>query len=119
MFFLNLSKKGLKTSFSLKNRKKMENISSIIAAVNPEQSYNFESKSDLADFKKLAKKDFSKAIEKAKPKPAEEHALYYDSPTESLEPLYFWILDFMNGQFGGNVEKLIDNFTSSPGSGHF
>lgn len=51
--------------------------------------------------------------------PAEEHALVYDSTSETLEPIYFWILDFMNSMFGGKVDKLIDNFSSSPGSGHF
>ena len=50
---------------------------------------------------------------------AEEHKLVYDSSSETLEPVYFWILDMMNGLFSGKVEKLIDNFTSSPGSGHF
>lgn len=51
--------------------------------------------------------------------PAQEHKLIYDSFSEELEPVYFWILDMMNDLFKGNVEKLIDNFTSSPGSGHF
>ncbi len=51
--------------------------------------------------------------------PSEEHKLVYDSTSETLEPIYFWILDFMNNMFGGKVEKIVDNFTSSPGSGHF
>ncbi len=51
--------------------------------------------------------------------PAEEHKLIYDTSAETLEPVYFWIIDFMNDAFGMKVEKLIDNFTSSPGSGHF
>src|SRR3989344_6016179 len=46
-----------------------------------------------------------------------EHKLVYDSSSETLEPVYFWILDFMNAGF--SVEKIIDNFSSSPGSGHF
>ncbi|MEN9626587.1 MAG: hypothetical protein RL557_915 [archaeon] len=46
------------------------------------------------------------------------HTLIYDSPTEALEPLYFWILDFM-GKIGLDRDKLVDNFASSPGSGHF
>jgi len=29
-------------------------------------------------------------------KPKMEHKLVYDSPTETLEPLYFFILDLMN-----------------------
>ena len=50
--------------------------------------------------------------------PYSRHKLVYDSPTETLEPVYFWILDLMN-EFGFNVEKLLDNFVSSPGSQHF
>lgn len=51
--------------------------------------------------------------------PFEQHKLVYDSPSETLEPLYFWILDFMNGMFRNKVTKITDNFFSSPGSGHF
>jgi len=46
------------------------------------------------------------------------HTLAYDSTSETLEPIYFFILDLMN-DFGLAPEKLIDNFASSPGSGHF
>ncbi len=46
------------------------------------------------------------------------HKLVYDSGSEGLEPIYFFILDLMN-ELGFSTEKLIDNFTSSPGSGHF
>ncbi|MBR9701773.1 hypothetical protein GOV13_02530 [Candidatus Pacearchaeota archaeon] len=47
-----------------------------------------------------------------------EHKLFYDSATEQLEPIYFWLLDLMNDS-GLEPEKLIDNFASSTGSGHF
>jgi len=47
-----------------------------------------------------------------------EHSLVYDSSSETLEPVYFFILDLIN-DFGFDTEKLIDNFSSSPGSGHF
>lgn len=50
--------------------------------------------------------------------PAAIHTLGYDSAAETLEPVYFFILDLMN-DFGLRTEKLIDNFSSSPGSGHF
>jgi hypothetical protein len=50
--------------------------------------------------------------------PTEQHELIYDSATDSLEPLYFWTIDFMKNYFS-KIEKLTDNFTSSPGSGHF
>jgi len=48
-----------------------------------------------------------------------KHAIGYDSSTETLEPIYFWILDFMTSQLDLSTEKLVDSFTSSPGSGHF
>ncbi len=60
-----------------------------------------------------------KRDKKAELVPAEEHKIVYDSSSETLEPVYFWILDFTNDMFGGKVEKLVDNFTASPGSGHF
>ncbi len=50
--------------------------------------------------------------------PEAEHKLVYDSSSETLEPVYFFILDLME-EFGMQTEKLVDNFTSSPGSGHF
>ena len=53
-----------------------------------------------------------------KPKNLGEHSLGYDSPSETLEPVYFFILDMMNN-LGLGAEKLVDNFSSSPGSGHF
>jgi len=56
--------------------------------------------------------------EEVKEKPMSEHSLVYDSSSETLEPVYFFILDLMN-DLGLETEKLIDNFTSSPGSGHF
>jgi len=51
-------------------------------------------------------------------KPDIEHTLVYDSSSETLEPLYFFIIDLLE-TFGYPPQKLVDNFTSSPGSGHF
>jgi hypothetical protein len=50
--------------------------------------------------------------------PLSHHKFIYDSSSETLEPVYFFILDLM-GDFKLETEKLVDNFTSSPGSGHF
>ena len=47
-----------------------------------------------------------------------EHKIIYDSSSETLEPLYFWVLDVLENR-GLKPEKIIDNFSSSPGSGHF
>jgi hypothetical protein len=46
------------------------------------------------------------------------HSILYDSSSETLEPIYFWVLEMVE-EMGFKVEKLVDNFTSSPGSGHF
>src|SRR6056297_2945492 len=55
---------------------------------------------------------------KKKGEPEAEHTIVYDSSSEQLEPIYFFILDLMN-DFGLDPKKIIDNFSSSPGSGHF
>ena len=44
--------------------------------------------------------------------------LNYDSPQSQLEPIYFWLLDFLS-DISDEVEKITDNFTAAPGSGHF
>ncbi|MFA5993072.1 MAG: hypothetical protein WC796_05180 [Candidatus Pacearchaeota archaeon] len=51
--------------------------------------------------------------------PTKEYEITYDSPSETLEPVYFWIVDMMNNLFGNKVEKLVDNFSATPGSGYF
>src|SRR3989344_1592102 len=49
----------------------------------------------------------------------EQHKIIYDSPAESLEPIYFWILDFLPRIGYKDINKLVDNFVSAPGSAHF
>jgi len=56
--------------------------------------------------------------DEVKPKVPAEHDLNYDSSSETLEPIYFFILDLVN-DFGFKTEKLVDNFSSTPGSSHF
>ncbi|MGA2130074.1 MAG: hypothetical protein ABSG05_00455 [Candidatus Pacearchaeota archaeon] len=56
--------------------------------------------------------------DKVEEQPLSQHGLVYDSSSETLEPIYFFILDMMN-DFRLQTEKLEDNFASSPGSGHF
>jgi hypothetical protein len=69
-------------------------------------------------------KSISEIIEEVSPyykkkKDAEvTHTLVYDSSTETLEPVYFFILDLMTS-LRLSPEKLVDNFSSTPGSGHF
>jgi len=54
-----------------------------------------------------------------KPKPPQEFHLGYDSTSETLEPIYFWIIDWLERNWTKKVDKLVDNFASSPGSSHF
>ncbi len=120
----------------------MPSIHQIIAAVNPGLYLKVsddkeEAKKELDEFKALVKeKGILEAAKKAKPKAITyivkdginfkfdpsgveaKHSLVYDSSSETLEPVYFFILDLMN-DFHLAPEKLLDNFTSSPGSGHF
>ncbi len=46
------------------------------------------------------------------------HKLVYSSSSETLEPIYFWIIDFMES-LGLSNEKLADNFSATPGGGFF
>ncbi|MFA7707560.1 MAG: hypothetical protein WCX73_01295 [Candidatus Pacearchaeota archaeon] len=97
----------------------MSEIDNIICAINPDRYYD-GTPSQINEYKRLIKtKGLDEGIKKAKPKPSEEFNLVYNSSSETLEPIYFWILDLMNKVFGGNVKKIVDNFASSPGSGHF
>lgn len=102
----------------------MVSVQEIIATINPKKYYKTsddkeEAKKELKEFMNLIKKEgIQKAAEKAKPNPLSEHVLGYDSSSETLEPIYFYILDLINS-FGFETEKIADNFTSSPGSGHF
>ena len=107
-------------------KKEIDDISRLIAAINPEKfsvPKNFTSPRKISEFKKDRDKDFWKAFNSLgeynlNPDCPEEHKIIYDSSTETLEPVYFWILDKTN-EIAGKTEKLIDNFASSPGSGHF
>ena len=102
-------------------------IGKIIAGINPDK-YAVRDEDfgyiDKSGFKKALKEDFwpgLKEMDKYNLKAAsgEEHKLIYDSSSETLEPVYFWILDMMKDLFKGKVDKLADNFVSSAGSGHF
>ncbi len=102
----------------------MPSVQQIIAAINPELYLKTSDdpqtrKKELKKFKELIKKEgISKVAETANPKSLSSHNLHYDSSSETLEPIYFYILDLMN-ELKLNPEKYVDNFVSSPGSGHF
>jgi len=71
----------------------------------------------MADIEKIIG-EVSPYYKSKKGEPSITYNLVYDSPNETLEPIYFWILDFVS-KIGLKPEKIIDNFASSPGSGHF
>ncbi len=91
----------------------MVTIQQIIGKVNP-KLYAENGKELLKKYKSMEEIP----ADEVKPKSLAEHKLVYDSISETLEPVYFFILDLMN-DFGLETEKLIDNFVSSPGSEHF
>ena len=64
------------------------------------------------------KKAIKKSVRYNKGEALTSYRLMYDAPSSSIEPIYFWILDFIQ-DMGIDVRKITDNFTSSPGSGHF
>ena len=90
----------------------MSDVDKIFRKISP--YYKSKQEKELAQFPPYEKEEKADKIELSE----ESHQLVYDSTTETLEPVYFWLLDFM-AQYGLKSEKLIDNFTSSPGSGHF
>jgi hypothetical protein len=51
-------------------------------------------------------------------KPVSSYKMVFDSQQAQLEPIYYWVLDFVQ-DFRWNVEKMADNFMASPGSGQF
>jgi hypothetical protein len=63
---------------------------------------------DLSGFKFNSKEGDTDASQK----------LTYETYAESLEPVYFYLLDLME-EMGLKPKKLVDNFTSAPGSAHF
>ena len=51
-------------------------------------------------------------------KPVSSYKLGFDSEQNQIEPIYYWLLDFL-GQIGWQSRKVVDNFMASPGSGQF
>ena len=126
----------------------MTNIHSLIAAIRPDPFCEKSVRSEVKEIVKeeLAKgnpKAYLEAAKIAKPTKSEilvydkdaarkkplakfgykipiaNHKIEYDSTGEGLEPIYFWLVDFMGRVGYEKIEKVIDNFASSPGSGHF
>lgn len=121
-------------------------IHKLIAAISPDvycSKNDEEEKKVYKEVKALSEKgEYEKAAKLAKPiesgfidpddveeasaidaswlkNPVEKHKITYDSPGENVEPIYFWILDYLQNNKYVAVEKIVDNFASSVGSGHF
>ena len=68
----------------------------------------------MGDIKDIIKK----IVKENDGEPLSSFKITTDSQQTQLEPIYYWILDFI--QDGGwDTEKIVDNFMSSPGGGHF
>jgi hypothetical protein len=71
----------------------------------------------MADIKEVIKKNIPEHNKKFG-EPISSHKITFESQQAQLEPIYYWILDFL--QDGGwDTKKITDNFTASPGSGNF
>ena len=102
----------------------MGDIKSIIAAISPELHSDL-TPGGIRKLKKiLVDKGVSDGIDAAKdagllkPKSVQSFKMTFDSQQAQLEPIYYWLLDFVQ-DMGWGMEKLTDNFTASPGSGQF
>src|SRR3989338_2337346 len=79
-----------------------------------------KAKLKVGEWMDLEEIDYNNAMDlKGLKNAVEKHLLVYDAFGESLEPIYFWLLDLMNSFFGGKTEKLVDNFGSSVSSSFF
>jgi hypothetical protein len=87
-----------------------------VARVYVEVATKEKVKTRDAEFMDLDDADFSSPFKlKGIKSPVEKHSLTYDSFGESLEPVYFWIVDNARGK----KTKLVDNFSATPSSGMF
>ncbi len=73
---------------------------------------------DTKEMLDLLKKTSDEDIKSVKPKSLLSYKITYDAQTNQLEPVYYWLLDFVqDARF--SVKKLTDNFMATPGSGSF
>ncbi len=74
--------------------------------------------SDFMDFDKVISTPFKLVGLK---NPIEQHSATYDTSSQALEQVYYWLHDYLqnNKTDYGEVEKIVDNFLSAPGSAYF
>ncbi|MBD3247455.1 hypothetical protein GF378_02435 [Candidatus Pacearchaeota archaeon] len=95
-------------------------VAQVIGKVNPEL-YASNGKELLKKYKSAD----DIPAEEVEPQAAEdaggnvaEHKIVYESYSDSLEPVYYFLLDLMD-DFRLSPEKLVDNFSPTPGSTQF
>ncbi len=71
---------------------------------------------DLKEKLKDNKKGLSQVL---KGESVGEHDLIYDAFGESMEPIYYWMLDFMKDMQGYKIDKVADFFAASEASGYY
>lgn len=91
---------------------KMATIAQIIGKINSNYAEN------AGELKKKYGSISNAPVDEIKPQSDAEHKLVYESYAESLEPVYYFILDLME-DFRLAPEKIIDNFSPTPGSTQF
>jgi hypothetical protein len=110
----------------------MTKLSDLILAVNPEMYFPIDSenvmksKAQRSLLKKLVQEHgLAKGLKEAKnqgvpikTKPCSSFKIKFDSQQAQLETIYYWVLDFVQDA-GWKMEKTVDNFAASPGSGQF
>jgi len=78
---------------------------------------------NIQELKKEAKKIRESSIIKLKNNQPMNYHIIYDTFSQTLEPVYFWTLDFLRGDppsgLGLQVEKIEEEFEASAGGGYF
>ncbi len=110
--------KSGKTQFT-KARNKLDLLLAKIDESYPENERKKEKTKLLREINvKLKEKKFS-VTQVLKGDPIETYNLTHDVFGESMEPDYYWVLDFMREALNYDVEKSADFFASSESSGYF
>ncbi|RMD45429.1 hypothetical protein D6829_02345 [Candidatus Pacearchaeota archaeon] len=102
-----------------------KDLSDYIMAVSPWMNASGSEKDKEAMFELVRQHGIIEALKKAKeegislsPSPVSSHKLRIQSEQNQIEPIYYWVLDFLTDA-GWDVKKVVDNFMASPGSGQF
>ncbi len=93
--------------------KKPDEVRKILSPLMQDEKYKHVKKQIIKELTKAIRAD----------KPTVEYKLTYDAINEGLEPIYFWLLDFMQDKgpagLGLTVQKGQESFEASVASGYF